>query len=173
MGKVQGTKKTVVKTLVVWTKVDPGEDQVMAELDLTHPYNVGMLERGEIRPFDAARDDRGPEVKIVATFVQRDSTWHPKTSGIYCLELSREYKGDVRLGMGTRSQPMFKRSELHALYRQTLVRRPELAPYLLCVKTAAIFTADHPDAPGGSRVVIDPATLPAPATGELPKTYMG
>ena len=51
-------------------------------------------------------------------------------------------------------------------------RNPKLAGHLRILKVPCVLRADHPEAPGGSCVEIDPATLPAPLPDDmLDRTY--
>lgn len=158
----------------------PGEDPNIFAADVNHPDAINKLATGYFRLFDPAKDDRGPEVKIIATYVGKESSWFPKTSGSYALEFTEAFKdapADIKrwtLGFGSRSAPQSSRAKIARAWNE-YHKNPQwapLLPYLRIVKIAAIFTTDHPDAPGGSYVVIDPATLPTPHAGEIDRTYM-
>jgi hypothetical protein len=165
------------RRLVVRTKTEPGEDQVIFEMDVAHPWNKSQIQSGEIRLFDPATDDRGPEVPFIATYGNRLSTWFPRTSGVYLIMFRTDTPDEVRkgwqLGFGSCTAPQNSRATIARVYADLVSRHPEWKPYLRVIKSPCVFHADSPLAPGGSQVDIDPATLPEPADeSKLTQTFM-
>lgn len=169
------------RRLVVETARGPGEDMRVYERNILHPHTADQLKRGVIRLFDPATDDRGPEVPMIATWGNKLSTWHPLTEGIYVVEFIPFVKfpeGLERwrgcLGMGDCTAPQYTLAKIHRVWLD-LSTRPvfeQLKSCLRIVKRPCVFCKDAPEHPGGSFVVIDPATLPpACKPGEIGRTY--
>lgn len=183
MRKRYTTKTTTEKTtdirLVVRDGhlIGPGEETRIMEVDLNNRHYKQQLESGALRIFDPIKDNRGPCVQIMNTYMNKESTWYPLTQGTYVVEFDpnksvpKELKNHG-LGFGTRSAPHSTLKSLHCAWKMLLKKCAHLVPYLRIVKVAAVFTTDHPKMPGGSFVIVDPAILP-PAVDEsrMDRTY--
>jgi len=159
------------RRLVVFAAPAAGEDLSIYECDTLDPYNADQLARGILRLFDPARDDRGPEVPFIATWGMKPSTWHPKTSGTYIVTWTKDAPEEVRkgwsLGMGSCSAPQHRRAGIARVWAD-MQKNPKLAGHLRILKVPCVMRMDATEAPGGSWVEIDPATLPAP----LPESHI-
>ena len=154
-----------------------GEDPSIFLIDTLDSWNADRLKDGSLRLFDPAKDDRGPQVKFIATYGNKESTWHPKTSGTYIVAWRPDTPQEVRrtcmLGMGDCTPPQSRRAGIAGVWAGIKARNPKLIPFLRVLKVPCVLRADHPDAPGGSCVEIDPATLPAPLQADqLDATFM-
>lgn len=160
-------KKHVEDRRLVVEAAPPGEDTRITEVDVAHPHYRQQLQRGEIRLFDAATDSRGPAVPFIATWGKEAKTWHPLTQGVYVVAwkdgVPTAARIGLNMGMGNCTAPQFTRAAIASVYADILRRRPDFAPLVEVRKVPCVMCADAPDAPGGSRVVIDAGALPAPA----------
>lgn len=151
------------RRLVVHKSAGPGEDVRIGMTDVAHPFAVADLKAGLIRLFDPAADDRGPEVPVIITWGNESKTWFPKTEGIYVVEFIRGRPEEFRhwsLGMGDCSGPQYTLASIHRVWLNITEKHPALTAHIRIVKRPCVMCKDHPDAPGGSFVVIDLATLP-------------
>ena len=167
--------RKVVPTLLVYRERADGEDAIVTLMDANQLHTAGQLARGEIRRFDPARDDRGPEVPFIATYGMTPKTWFPLTSGTYLVEFvpGSPLASRFHLGMGSCTSPQGSRAKIHRVLLDILERMPALAGQLRVVKRPCVLCKDAPGHEGGSTVVIDPATLPAPVeAGKVDRTYM-
>lgn len=163
--RVEALQPVENRQLVIVANKPDGEDPSIYECDINDHYNADQLARGVLRLFDPKTDDRGPEVPFIATFGNKPSTWHPKTSGTYIVTFKRDTPEAVTkkwsLGMGSCSSPQHSRAQIAKVFAD-MSKNAELKGHLRVLKVPCIFRADAPSHPGGSCVEIDPATLPAP-----------
>lgn len=137
-------------------------------------FNAEHLKSGRIRLFDSSVDDRGPAVKFLNTYTNKDDVWFPETSGVYVLILSGHRPEElqrIQLGFGSASSPQSSKPAIAAALAEILDKWPQLKPFIRCEKRPCLFSADHPDAPGGSCIAIDIDSLPAPDKSRLTRIY--
>lgn len=156
-----------------------GEDTRIYSITGTQAHADAELRNPGVRLFDPSRDDRGPEVPVILTYGLRAGTWFPQTEGSYVVEFNcpkEQRPENVRcwsLGMGDCSSPQSTKAAIHRVYLDIVGKSPELAPYLQISKRPCVFCKDDPNHPGGSRVLVDVASLPAPCEpNKVAKFYM-
>ena len=151
----------------------PGEDLYIYTVDINHPMNIEDMKAGKFRLFDEAKDSRGPAVPVTLTYGVREDVWHPETEGSYFVEfiLPKDQRPDsiknYGLHFGDVSSPQPTKAIIHRLYLDIVEKSPELVGYVHITKRPCVFCRDSALAPGGSKVVVDMATLPAPADNKL------
>lgn len=152
-----------------------GEDIRIYPMTGTKAHLENELKQPNTRLFDPSKDDRGVAVKITLTYGVRDDVWHPQTEGQYFITFKENCPKEqkIQLHFGDVSSPQSTKAAVHRILLDILQKFPHLQPYLRCVKRPCVFCKDHPDAPGGSMVEVDIATLPpACDNSQVAKFYM-
>jgi len=148
-------------------------------MNINHPHTQRDLKAGKLSLFDPTKDTRGREVAVILTYGYKETTWFPETEGIYVVEFNcpKEDRPEAirlwSLGMGDCSSPQPTKKAVHRLYLDIVAKSPCLIPWVQISKRPCVFCKDHPEASGGSRVIIPIKELPEPcSSNELTRIYM-